>query len=122
MHDSPNLQRTKSDLAIFHKIKNFFLLTTAKKPDRIPPSETFIMKKIFPVVLALTSLTGAAKAQYYPQSIPGPQYAPPAFFQGSTGGPVVVPPTIIQQAPPKCAVKKMSIFLIFDTYVQDGSC
>lgn len=83
------------------------------------------MKKIFPVLVALTSLTGTAKAQYYPQSIPGTQYAPPAFFQGSVGGPVVVPPTIIQQAAPpqpRCAVKKMSIFLLFDTYVQDGQC
>jgi anthranilate/para-aminobenzoate synthase component II len=56
-------------------------------------------------------------AQYAPQS--QIQYHPPSFFQGS-GGPVVVPPTVINTQPNRCRQKRINLFLFFD--VESSDC
>jgi hypothetical protein len=59
----------------------------------------------------------AKVAQYAPQS--QIQYHPPSFFQGS-GGPVVVPPTVINTQPNRCRQKRINLFLFFD--VESSDC
>jgi hypothetical protein len=57
-------------------------------------------------------------AQYAPQS--QIQYQPPSFFQGSSGAPVVVPPTVINTQPNRCRQKRINLFLFFD--VESSDC
>lgn len=50
------------------------------------------------------------------------QYQPPAFFQGSSGAPVVVPPTVINTpgaVPRECRKKSISLFIFFDIRNED---
>ncbi len=59
-------------------------------------------------------------AQGYPYAPPSQvQYHPPSFFQGS-GGPVVVPPTVINTQPNRCRQKRISIALFFD--IESSDC
>ena len=48
------------------------------------------------------------------------QYQPPSFFQGSSGAPVVVPPTVINTQPNKCRQKRINLLLVFD--VESSDC
>ena len=50
------------------------------------------------------------------------QYQPPSFFQGSSGAPIVVPPTVINTPgaiPRECRKKSVSIFIFFDIRSED---
>lgn len=50
------------------------------------------------------------------------QYQPPSFFQGSSGAPVVVPPTVINTpgaVPRECRKKSVSLFIFFDVRSED---
>lgn len=50
------------------------------------------------------------------------QYQPPSFFQGSSGAPVVVPPTVINTpgaVPRECRKKSISLFIFFDIRNED---
>lgn len=50
------------------------------------------------------------------------QYQPPSFFQGSSGAPVVVPPTVINTpgaVPRECRKKSISLFIFFDMRNED---
>jgi hypothetical protein len=50
------------------------------------------------------------------------QYQPPSFFQGSSGAPIVVPPTVINTpgaVPRECRRKSISLFLFFDLRNED---
>jgi hypothetical protein len=50
------------------------------------------------------------------------QYQPPSFFQGSSGAPVVVPPTVINTPgaiPRECRKKSISLFIFFDIQSED---
>lgn len=59
-------------------------------------------------------------AQYGPYAPPSQvQYHPPSFFQGA-GGPVVVPPTVINTQPNRCRQKRINLFLFFD--VESSDC
>ena len=47
----------------------------------------------------------------------GVQYQPPSFFQGSTGAPIVVPPTVINTgaaARPPCRRSRISFAIFFE--------
>jgi len=59
----------------------------------------------------------AQLAQYAPPA--QVQYHPPSFFQGSSG-PVVVPPTVINNQPNKCRQKRINLLLVFD--VESSDC
>jgi hypothetical protein len=63
-------------------------------------------------------LRGEQIAQYAaPSQI---QYQPPSFFQGSSGAPIVVPPTVINTQPNRCRQKRINILLFFD--VESSDC
>lgn len=50
------------------------------------------------------------------------QYQPPSFFQGSSGAPIVVPPTVINTpgaVPRECRKKSISLFIFFDIRNED---
>jgi hypothetical protein len=50
------------------------------------------------------------------------QYQPPSFFQGASGAPVVVPPTVINTPgaiPRECRKKSVSLFIFFDVRSED---
>jgi hypothetical protein len=66
-----------------------------------------------------SQLRGQQVAQYYPQS--NIQYQPPSFFQGSSGAPVVVPPTVINATPPvkQCREKRIGLLFIFEMLSSD---
>lgn len=57
-------------------------------------------------------------AQYAPPA--QVQYQPPSFFQGSSGAPVVVPPTVINTQPNRCRQKRINLLLVFD--VESADC
>lgn len=49
------------------------------------------------------------------------QYQPPSFFQGSSGAPVVVPPTVINTTPvaKDCKQKKIGLLFVFEVSSSD---
>ena len=61
---------------------------------------------------------GSQVAQYAPPA--QVQYQPPSFFQGSSGAPIVVPPTVINTQPNRCRQKRINILLFFD--VESSDC
>lgn len=63
-------------------------------------------------------LRGEQIAQYAPPA--QIQYQPPSFFQGSSGAPVVVPPTVINTQPNRCRQKRINLLLFFD--VESSDC